>query len=154
TNDFRDFHPLVQLLAGVVLDDPNTSNHHVYLSAPPCEGAVLFLDHDGDSRIVFSTLAAYVDAARRSLSDRPDLRSFHPDNGILIANQDGLNRLIADLYDEQEDDGTDVILALIPSLELIDLALLQRMANDRDFYVAQAIGDAIALRPRSELQSI
>ncbi len=143
TNDFRDFHPLVQMLAGVILDDPNTSNHHIYLSAPPCEGAVLFLSHDGDSRIVFPTLAAYVDAARRSISDRRDLRSFHPVNGIVIANQDGLNRLIADLYDGPEGDGTDVILALIPSSDLNDVSLLQRMANDNDFYVAEAIGDTI-----------
>ena len=154
TNDFHAFHPLVQMLGGVILDDPNTSNHHVYLSVPPCEGAVLFLNHDGDSRIVFPTLAAYVDAARRSISDCRDLRSFHPDGGISIANQDGLNRLIADLYDGPEGDGTDVILALIPSADLNDITLLKRMANDNDFYVAEAIGDAIARRPRSELQTV
>lgn len=154
TNDFRDFHPLVQVLCGVILDDPNTSNHHVYLSTPPCEGTVLFLNHDGDSRIVFPTLSSYVDVARRAISDCCDLRSFHPDGGILIANQDGLHRFIADLYDGAESDGADVMLALIPSLNLCDLALLQRMANDNDFYVAEAIADAIARRPRPELESI
>src|SRR5436190_17198157 len=53
TIDFRDFHPIVQVLRGVILDDSNTSNHHVYLAAAPCAGAVLFLNHDGDSQIVF-----------------------------------------------------------------------------------------------------
>lgn len=154
TNDFRDFHPLVQVLGGVILDDPNTSNHHVYLSVPPCEGVVLFLNHDGDSRIVFPTLAAYADAARRSISDCRDLRSFHPDGGVLIANQDGLHRLITDLYDRPEGDGIDVILALIPSSDLNDVTLLQRMANDDDFYVVEAIGNAITRRPRSELQPV
>ncbi|MFO0820820.1 MAG: hypothetical protein U1A77_22925 [Pirellulales bacterium] len=154
TKDFRDFHPLVQLLGGVILDDPNTSNHHVYLSASPCEGTVLFLNHDGDSRIVFPTLASYVDAVRCSLSDCCDLRSFHPDGGILIANQDGLHRFIAELYDGAERDGVDVLLALIPSLDLYDFALLQRMASGSDFYVAEAIADAIARRPRAELESI
>ena len=155
TNDFRDFHPLVQVLRGVILDDPHTSNHHVYLSTPPCDGAVLFLDHDGDSRIVFPTLAAFVEAARRAISDRRDLRSFHPDGGILIANQDELNRLIADLFDEpSEADGTDVVLALLPSSDLTAGTLLQRLAQDNDFYIAEAVGDAIARRPRRELESI
>jgi hypothetical protein len=153
TNDFRNFHPLVQLLGGVILDDPKTSNHHVYLSAGSCEGSVLFLNHDGDSRIVFARLNAYLDAARRSISDSRDLRSFHPDGGVLIANQDGLHRLIADLYDGPGGDGADVILALIPSWDLTDIALLQRMAIDDDFYVVEAIGDAIARRPRTELES-
>lgn len=154
TNDFRSFHPLVQVLGGVILDDPNTSNHHVYLSAPPCEGTVLVLNHDGDSRIVFPTLASYVDAARRSTSDCCDLSSFHPDGGILIVNQDRLHRFIADLHDGAEGDDADVILALIPSSNLCDIALLQRMVNDNDFYVAEVIGDAIARRPRPELQSV
>lgn len=155
TNDFRDFQPIVQVLRGVILDDPNTSNHHVYLSAPPCCGSVLFLDHDGDCRIVFPTLATYVDAARHSIADCRDLRLFHPEGGILIANQDGLNRIIADSYDGLfEGDDTDVVLALIPSSDLMAVALWQRMVNDENFDVAEAIGDAIAHRPRPELESI
>lgn len=67
------------------------------------------------------------------IPDRRDLSSFHPDGGVLIVNQDGLNRHIADLYEGAEGDSTDVILALIPSLELNDVTLLQRMVNDNNF---------------------
>jgi len=155
TNDFRDFHPLVQTLGGVILDDPNTSNHHVYLSQPVFNGAVLFLDHDGDSRIVFRNLPEFLDAARRSIADEVELRTCHPKGGILIDDQTGLNRLIAELYDENNDgDGTDVVLALISSSNLIADGLYERMANDDDFYIAEAIGDTIAHRPRPTLESL
>lgn len=155
TNDFRDFHPLVQTLGGVILDDPNTSNHHVYLSQPVFNGAVLFLDHDGDSRIVFRNLPEFLDAARRSIADEVELRTCHPKGGILIDDQTGLNRLIAELYDENNDgDGTDVVLALISSSNLIADGLNERMANDDDFYIAEAIGDTIAHRPQPTLESL
>ncbi len=155
TNDFRDFHPLVQTLGGVILDDPNTSNHHVYLSQPVFGGAVLFLNHDGDSRIVFRNLSEFLDAARHSIDDNVDLRTCHPKGGILIDDQNGLNGLIAELYDENNDgDGTDVVLALISSSNLIADGLYERMANDDDFYIAEAIGDTIAHRPRPSLESL
>jgi hypothetical protein len=155
TNDFRDFHPLVQTLGGVILDDPNTSNHHVYLSQPVFNGAVLFLDHDGDTRIVFRNLPEFLDAARRSIDDEVELRTYHPKGGILIDDQTGLNRLIAELYAENNDgDGTDVVLALIYSSNLIADGLYERMANDDDFYIAEAIGDTIAHRPRPTLESL
>lgn len=155
TNDFRDFHPIVQFLRGVILDDPGTSKHHVYLSAPPCEGAVLFLNHDGETQIVFPSLAAFVEAARCSISESRDLTSFHPKNGTLIANQNGLHHFIADLYDGlHEVDSTDVLPALLPSSDLKSVDLLKRMANDDDFFIAEAVGEAIARRPRLDLESI
>lgn len=155
TSDFRGFHPLVQTRGGVILDDPNTSNHHVYLSQPVFGGAVLFLNHDGDSRIVFRNLSEFLDAARRSIDDDADLRTYHPKGGILIDDQVGLNRLIEDLYDEKiGGDGTAVVLPLIPSSNLIADGLYERMANDDDFYIAEAIGDTIAHRPRPTLESL
>jgi hypothetical protein len=38
-------------------------------------------------------------------------------------------------------------------MDLSDLALLQRLAVDDDFYLAEAIGDAIARRPELELEA-
>jgi hypothetical protein len=61
TAQFREFHPVVQVLQGVVLDDPDTSNHHVYLSTKCCAGTVLYLDHDGDSRIVSPSLVSFLE---------------------------------------------------------------------------------------------
>jgi hypothetical protein len=155
TKDFREFHPVVNLLRGVILDDPNTSNHHAYLFLDASAGSVFYLDHDGDSRIVFRTLADFLDATRRALETSKHLTTFHPEGGIQLKDQNGLNQLVAGLLDGEFDcDSADVVAPLIPSMDLIDLALLERLAKDEDFFIAEAVGVAIAHRPRPELLAI
>jgi hypothetical protein len=155
TKEFREFHPVATVLRGVILDDPNTSNHHMYLSAEPCSGRVFYLSHDGDSFIAFPSLAAYLDAAHKALETRVNLRSFHPAIGVPLSNQRGLSQMISDILDGRIAGGeAEVILALVPSMDLTDLALLARLAKDKDFYIAQAVGDAIAKCPRRELLAV
>ena len=48
----------------VFLDDENTSNHHAYITIGPLTGNILYLSHDGYTRVVFRTLAEYLDAVR------------------------------------------------------------------------------------------
>ena len=116
---------------------------------------MLFLDHDGDSRIVFSTLESFLGAVRKAIGTSGRLRSLHPESGVLLADQPGLNSLVAGLYDGNYDcDGPDVLLSLIPSLDLLDKELLQRLVVDRNFYLCEAVGNAIASRPRLDLKPI
>lgn len=155
TNDFRDFHPIVSTLRGVILDNADTSNHHVYLSLPVCAGSVLYLAHDGDSRIVFPGLNEFVTACQKAMASGNCLRSYHPAVAVLLPNQPELGQLTRDLLDGRHDcDGSVVALSLIPSIDLSDFPLLRRLASDDDFYIAEAIGDAIAQRPRSDLEPV
>jgi len=155
TKDFREFHPVVNCLRGFILDDPNTSNHHIYLSAKCCAGAVFHLSHDSESPIVFPSLSAYAAAAREAIRMEQSLTTYHQDTGIELSDQAGLSQLVADLLDGRFDcEGAEIILALIPSMDLTDLALLERLARIDDFYIAEAVGDAIARRPRKELKEI
>ena len=152
---FRDFHDVVIGLQGFVLDDANTSNHHVYLGLPACCGAILFLDHDGDSRIAFRTLSDFVTACEQAVKTGSNLRTYHPPAAILLENQGGLRQLIVDLLDERLSvDATMVLICLIPSLALADDELFRRLAQHEDFYIAEAVGDAIVERPSDGLQSL
>ena len=72
-------HPVVDLLQGQVLDDPETSNHHLLLARAPLTGHVLYLTHDGDSRVVFDSLADFVAAARQAGEQGLDMEELHPD---------------------------------------------------------------------------
>lgn len=152
TKDFRCFHPVISALGGVILDDANTSNHHVYLSSKPCDGTVLYLDHDGVTRIVFPTLAAFVEASRNAIATGQPLTSEHSKTVVVIADQTSLSQFVDELFDGRNDGANHaVILALIPSLDLRDQSLFRRLTVDSDFYFAEAIGDTIAQRPHPSL---
>jgi hypothetical protein len=45
-------------------------------------------------------------------------------------------------------------VALLPSMDSDDLGLLERLAKSKDFFVAEAVGNEIARRPRLELTKV
>lgn len=144
--------PVVDALQGLALDDPDTSNHHLLLARAPLAGSVLYLTHDGDSRVVFDSLAGFIDAAREAGAQELDLSDLHPERSPLAGDQQALGDLIRLLL--QEDAGVDVVTALIPSLDLHDLALLETLAQDEDFYLGEAVALAIAKRPSRALRPV
>jgi hypothetical protein len=147
-----DSHPLVETLRGLVLDDADTSNHHVLATVGPVAGQVLYLSHDGDTRVVFASLDEFVEAAGRAIAEGRWLSELHPSCAPLSNDQRALGEFIESRVAEVEDDG--VALALIPSLDLRDVALLQRLAVNQNFFVVEALADELRRRPSRELESI
>jgi hypothetical protein len=145
-------HPVIRELGGLVLDDPDTSNFHVCVGWPPLRGQVFYLDHDGDSRVVFTTLEELLAAAEQALATGATLREMHPATSPRAVDPAALALSIEHRVMAGADDG--LAEALIPSMELTDLLLLRRLVTDEDFFVAQAIGDAIAARPSGQLLPI
>lgn len=155
TLTFREFHPVVRVLGGVILDDEDTSDHHVYLTRPPLAGMVLHLSHDGDSRIVFPSLETYLAAAVAARDSDGLIADFHPAETPLAADQRGLGALITDLLDGYDEEGTATVLtALLPSLDLADADLLSRLASHEDFYLSEAVANEIARRPSRGLAAV
>jgi len=152
TWQFRDFHPIVQAFDGFVLDDPDTSNHHVYLASGPLAGTVLFLCHDGDTRVVYASLSEFLDAAEAAERDYCMLPDAHPTLSPMASDQAALGRLIREELEAHE--GATIITSVIPSMHLRDLSLLRRLVEDEDFFLGQAVGIAIAKRPAAELREI
>lgn len=150
TADFR-WQPVVKLLDGLVLDDADTSNHHVLLQRAPLEGHVLFLSHDGETRVVFSSLDALMAAADAALADGIALPELHPSLAPVPADQPGLSALVQACVDQDE---IEVALALIPSLDLADHGLLSHLAVHEDFFLAEAVAAEIAKRPDPTLATI
>lgn len=147
------FHPLVRQLEGVVLDDPNTSNHHLYLSRQPFTGSVFYLSHDGDSRVVFSSLDDFVAAADMTRQKNGCLSDLHPACSPLVQDQDHLSRFVNALADSGTDDDEMVLHAVIPSMDLSDLALLERLALNEN-HMGETIAMEIEKRPSTRLGRI
>ena len=150
TEDF-EFHPVVMQLDGLVLDDPGTSNHHVLIGRAPLEGQVLFLTHDGGSRVVFASLAEFLAAADKARAEGTVLPETHPLISPLVLDQACLSELIETLLEEDE---TDAVLALIPSMDLCDVKLLGKLVAHEDFLLGELVALEIAKRPVEVLEGV
>lgn len=145
------FHPAVSRLDGLILDDSDTSNHHVLLRCHPLRGQILYLAHDGESRVVFPSLASLLSAAERARRDEVTLSETHPELSPLAGNQIELSNTIRELVADEE---IDVVLMLIPSMDLNDLVLLSQLATHDDFYVVECVAEEIARRPSWHLREV
>ena len=145
-------HPIVDALDGVVLDDVETSNHHVYVNAGPLKGAVFFLCHDGNSRIVYGSLVEFLSAAIRARSEGQWLEDQHPLRSPIAVDQAGLSTWIRQLL--ALDNWDELVPPFVPSLDLSDSLLLRELASDEDFFVAESVALEISARPTLQLTQI
>jgi hypothetical protein len=152
TTDLFSGHPTIEALGGIVLDDPKTSDHHVFATKSPIAGQVLYLSHDSDTRIVFESLARFADAAERALEEECFLSDLHPVLSPLCQDQPELANFIETLCKNNR--GEDVAIQLIPGLDLYNFELLERLAVGGNFFVAEAIAIEIRKRPRPDLLHI
>lgn len=146
------YHPIVQQLGGYVLDDADTSDHHLLVTRSPLIGSVLFLSHDGDTRIVFDSATAFLEAVRETRDKEIEVPDLHPDRSPIAQDQLALSAFMRGLLDSPG--LNDVVVALIPSLDLQDIDLLQRLAQDEDFFLGEAVGNEIKNRPSPVLLPI
>jgi hypothetical protein len=152
TVHFLEFHPIIKALSGFALDDGNTSNHHFYLSESPLDGMVLFLSHDGDTRVVYPSLDEFVGAARTAKEQGLWMEDMHPPLSPVATDQAALSQFISQNLDGEDADM--IIPALIPSMDLHDLTLLRRLAGDDDFFLGEAVAIEISKRPSPELREV
>lgn len=146
------FHPLMQQLGGLILDDVQTSNHHLYVSTGPLRGAVCWLSHDGASRIVYASLSDFLSAAIAARAEHQLLEDRHPELSPIAEDQHALGHWILTMLEEADADVR--VPALIPSLDLTDFALLHQLASHEDFYIAEAIALEICRRPHKALAEV
>ncbi|PXA99527.1 hypothetical protein DMC47_02850 [Nostoc sp. 3335mG] len=152
TNQFLAFHPMVRHLQGIILDDPGTSDHHASLCRDPFKGAVMYLAHDGESRIVFDGMDSFLKAARDAAERKEAVYEQHPKRSWIVNDQAALKDLITSL--QSGADGEDIVPALVPSLDLSDTDFLATLVSGHDLYVPEAVGREIAARPTPPLMAI
>jgi hypothetical protein len=148
---FREI-PIIQALDGFVLDDGNTSDHHFYLAGSALQGMVLFLAHDDDTRIVYPSLKEFVGAAQAAKEQDQWFPDIHPAHSPMAPDQTALSQFIREHLGGEN--ATEIVTAVIPSMDLRDFTLLRRLAEDDDFFLGEAVAREIAKRPSSKLREI
>jgi hypothetical protein len=129
--------------------DADTSNHHLLLTRSPLAASVLFLSHDGDTRVVFDSASAFLEAVRKARDSGLDVPELHPACSPAVQDQAALSTFIRGLLDAA--DLGDAVVALVPSMDLQDADLLRRLAQDEDFHLGEAVGIEIGKRPSPAL---
>ena len=145
------YHPVIQQLGGYILDDADTSDHHFLATGSPLIGNVVFLAHDGDTRAVFESGAAYLAAVREAHNRGIEVTDLHPDQSPITKDQGALSAFVRSLLASELG---DVAVSLVPSLNLEDTDLLQRLAEDEDFFLGEAVANEIEKRPSAALLPI
>ncbi|BCL93373.1 hypothetical protein ACNRBV_04040 [Ralstonia pseudosolanacearum] len=145
-------HPILDALGGLVLDDVETSNHHVYVGVGPLKGAVYFLSHDGESRIVYASLQEFLLAAVNARDQEQLLEEQHPASSPIAADQAGLSAWMRQLLTAEDRDV--LVPPLVPSLDLSDSLLLRDLASDKNFFIAESVALEILARPAEQLTEI
>ncbi len=149
TLEFRSFHSLVRGLEGIVLDDPGTSDHHVILCVSAVRGAVLYLSHDGTTRIVFKDLDSFWEAINRAADKDEFVEDEHPTMAWVAQDQAGLQGLISKLRSDPAYE--EIGPALVPSLSLEDTDFLMGLVDQNSVYIPEAVCREVEARPAAHL---
>ncbi|MGO3889399.1 MAG: hypothetical protein ACTJHW_00355 [Paenalcaligenes sp.] len=153
-SDEFSFHPAVQQLGGYVVDELDTSNHHLLVTTGPLAGSVYYLSHDDDSRVVFASASDFLAAVLEAHETEQEICDLHPALSPLANDQSALSTLITELLDSSDDEAEDLLPSLLPSADLTDLTLLQRLATSDNFYLGEALANEIIKRPSAHLLPI
>ncbi|MBE9610066.1 hypothetical protein [Chitinilyticum piscinae] len=149
--DALAWHPLVRTLDALVLDDTGTSEHHLLLRHPALAGCVLYLVHDGESRLVAESPAQWQTLLAQAIAAGCALVELHPAQAPLAPDQPALQALLQGA--EHHDNDSTLLTTLLPSLDLeqADQGWLNTLATNEDFYLGEALARTICLRPAPEL---
>ncbi|MET1078783.1 MAG: hypothetical protein ABWY06_12260 [Pseudomonas sp.] len=146
--------PIIAMLGGIVLDDGNTSNHHVYLTQAPLSGSILYWQHDDSAYIAFADLPAFLEAVEQAKKEECWLTDLHVHPYPVLEDQAGLRQFIHAMLDEDTEEHFKIADTLIPALALTDLDLLARLVNHPYYFFAESVASAIRDRPDPALTAL
>jgi hypothetical protein len=136
--------PIANLLGLVVLDNANDSNPYCYISHGVAAGMVAHFNHDREPRIEFACLREFEAFLRKlratggELGESVPPSPFHPD-------QTALSTELKRLCEEENQPDAEFLLCLyIPLLHGEHGSLLLQLSRHSDFFVREAIAEAIA----------
>ena len=133
----------------IALDDANNSNPFCYITKGPTRGSILYLCHDGESRITFSSLRDFIAAIEVAIAERTWIEELRPDATLSALDSDAVAEYVARLL--ENGDHTEEICVLIPLLNTSKLKLMESLAKHHDFFIREGVAHQIAANPNVAL---
>jgi len=114
-------------------------------------GSVFFLSHDDASRVVFESAADFLYSVRKAQFEGLSISDLHPRLSPVARDQTALENFVHALLRKG---CNDLVVSLVPSLDLENLSLLQLLTSDADFFLGEAVAMEIEKRPSVALLPI
>ena len=133
----------------VALEDANNSNPYCYVTKGPTRGSVMYLCHDGDSRIAFSSLRDFMAAIETAITNRTWIDDLPRDETLA-----GLDRIaiVGHATRLAEADGAaEEICVLVPLIPTTEVGLMNILSQHTDFFVREAVAERLAANPNVAL---
>ncbi|HEY4372330.1 MAG TPA: hypothetical protein VGN52_10420 [Burkholderiales bacterium] len=143
----RDMHgiPVVQRLGLWVLDDAEDSNPHAYVTQGPCTGAVVHFSHDGEPRVAFGSLAAFVAALHEAGGRGGDIDDLPPQ-----APAYALDAEITVLLGEDSEDAHFLVNLYLGICAPLQMQTQEALLREDDFLVREALAARLAQTARPQ----
>ncbi len=154
TEDYAFIDPLFQvpeLVQFLILDEPNTSDHHCFTFGLPYPGSVHFVPHDDVSRIAFRSLNDFLAAVQSAISTRRRLTDFHMKEVLLCPDQVSLN---AAIQKGLQTDDSIVVSLLIHSSDLRAHAFFNEIIGNVNWTYAEEIANRIVAKPEPHMRQL
>ncbi len=145
--------PAIWFLGGIVLDDANLSNYHVYLTRAPFTGAILFWQHDDQHYVAFKSLSDFLAAIETAKEEDDSLHSLHS-YGAKLPDQAGLVNFIHEMLEGGTEEHFQLAHIAMACLEKMDVDLMTLLLAHPYFYFAESVGGYIAEHPDPALRPL
>jgi hypothetical protein len=133
----------------IALEDANNSNPYCYVTKGPTAGSVMYLCHDGDSRIAFSSLRGFMAAIDTAIANRTRIDDLPRDPALA-----GLDRsdIVAHVARLAEGNGAiEEICVLVPLLSTTEAGLVNVLSQHPDFFVREVVAHLLVAYPNIDL---
>jgi hypothetical protein len=101
--------------------------------------------------VVFGSAADFLNSVHKAQAEGLSVSDLHPRLSPVAKDQTALANFIHALLRRE---CNDLVVSLVPSLDLGDLSLLQLLASDADFFLGEAVAMEIEKRPSKALLPI
>ena len=146
--------PVVRELGLIVLDDANDSNPYCFISSGVAAGMVVHFCHDPEPCIKYASLALFIEALNEVLSTGDDIDDMESLPIKPIKDQEQLRKALLESQYEDPNDRIFFISLYLPLLDTSNIGVLITLSNDDDFFVREAVSNAIEANPHPEHKEI
>ncbi len=131
----------------IVLDDANDSNPYCYIGKGLARGMIIHFSHDPEPRLAFRSIGSFRAALLAAIAEGRDIDELQPEPIIPAERQEELISLLLESAAREDEVSQFLVCTLLPLLDPVELAVLERLAANDNFLFREAVAVFIRNHP-------